>query len=103
MAPAWTRIKQFEIDPAELESKIQFALGGITTANFEEQLNTSIKDIKPGSIVIAKVDSVDERTGTVVMDVGGKSEGQIALSEFGEVLPKAGETYEVFYEGLDDN
>jgi len=103
MAPAWTRIKQFEIDPAELESKILSALGGITTENFEEQLKTSIKDIRPGSIVIATVDSVDERTGTVVMDVGGKSEGQIPISEFGEILPKMGETYEVFYEGLDDS
>jgi small subunit ribosomal protein S1 len=37
------------------------------------------------------------------MDIGGKSEGQIPLSEFGETLPKAGETYDVFYEGLDDN
>ncbi|MCY2961688.1 MAG: 30S ribosomal protein S1 [Planctomycetota bacterium] len=103
MAPAWSRIKQFEIDPAELESKIQSALGGITTAHFEERLAGSIKDIKPGTIVIAKVDSVDERTGTVVMDVGGKSEGQIPIAEFGEILPKMGETYEVYYEGLDDS
>jgi small subunit ribosomal protein S1 len=103
MAPAWTRIKQFEIDPAELESKIQSALGGVTLAHFEERLAGSIKDIKPGSIVQAKVDSVDERTGTVVMDVGGKSEGQIPIAEFGEILPKTGETYEVYYEGLDDS
>ncbi|MBL8863362.1 MAG: 30S ribosomal protein S1 [Planctomycetes bacterium] len=103
MAPAWTRIKQFEIDPAELESKIQSALGGATLAAFEESLSSSIKDIKPGSIVQAKVDSVDERTGTVVMDVGGKSEGQIPIAEFGEILPKMGETYEVYYEGLDDS
>jgi small subunit ribosomal protein S1 len=103
MAPAWTRIKHFEIDPAELEQRIQSALGGITPASFEAQLTTSVKDIKPGSIVQAKVDSVDERTGFVVMDVGGKSEGQIAIAEFGELLPKAGETYEVFYEGLDDS
>src|SRR5687767_3762817 len=103
MAPAWTRIKQFDIDPAELDSKIQSALGGITTQEYDEQLNGSIKDVKPGSIVMATVDSVDERTGTVVMDIGGKSEGQIAISEFGETLPKPGEVYEVFYEGLDDN
>ncbi len=103
MAPAWSRIKQFEIDPAELESKILSALGGITTALFEERLAGSIKDIRPGTIVIAKVDSVDERTGTVVMDVGGKSEGQIPIAEFGEILPKMGETYEVYYEGLDDS
>ncbi|MBL8858274.1 MAG: 30S ribosomal protein S1 [Planctomycetes bacterium] len=103
MAPAWTRIKQFDIDPAELDREIEAALGGISIQAYDEKLNSSIKDVKPGSIVHARVDSVDERTGTVVMDIGGKSEGQIAIAEFGETLPKAGETYEVFYEGLDDN
>jgi small subunit ribosomal protein S1 len=37
------------------------------------------------------------------MDVGGKSEGQILIAEFGEKLPKPGEMFQVFYEGLDDN
>ncbi len=103
MAPAWTRIKQFDIDAAELDRQINEALGGINLQQYDEKLSSSIKDVKPGSIVHARVDSVDERTGTVVMDIGGKSEGQIAISEFGETLPKAGETYEVYYEGLDDN
>jgi len=103
MAPAWTRIKQFDIDPVELDKKIQSALGGISTQQYDEKLSVAITDAKPGTIVRARVDSVDERTGTVVMDIGGKSEGQIAIAEFGEVLPKPGETYEVFYEGLDDN
>jgi small subunit ribosomal protein S1 len=35
------------------------------------------------------------------MDIGGKSEGQIPLSEFGEVLPVKGQKFEVFYEGED--
>src|SRR6185295_9039751 len=66
-------------------------------------LTSSVRDIKPGSIVQATVDSVDERTGMVVMDIGGKSEGSIAIAEFGELLPKMGETYEVFYDGLDEH
>jgi small subunit ribosomal protein S1 len=103
MAPAWNRIKQFDIDPAELDRKIQSALGGISTKDYDEQLSLSVKDVKPGTIVRATVDSVDERSGTVVMDIGGKSEGQIAIAEFGETLPKPGEIYEVYYEGLDDN
>jgi small subunit ribosomal protein S1 len=103
MAPAWTRIKQFDIDPAELDRQINDALGGINLQEYDDKLSSSIRDVKPGSIVHARVDSVDERTGTVVMDIGGKSEGQIAIAEFGETLPKPGETYEVFYEGLDDN
>ena len=102
MPVAPSRLKQYELDPAELESKIESALGGITEDAYTDALNSSVKDIKPGSIVQALVDSVDERTGTVVMDIGGKSEGQIPLSEFGETLPAKGETYEVFYEGLDE-
>jgi len=103
MAPASKLLKQFDIDPDLLDQRIATALGGISDAQFTDRLSESIKDIRPGSIVKARVDSVDERTGTVVMDIGGKSEGQIPLSEFGETLPKPGETYDVFYEGLDDH
>jgi small subunit ribosomal protein S1 len=103
MAPASKLLKQFDIDPDLLDQRIASALGGISDAQFTDRLSESIKDIRPGTIVKARVDSVDERTGTVVMDIGGKSEGQIPLSEFGETLPKAGESYDVFYEGLDDH
>ena len=96
MALASRRIKQFEIDPQELERQIQSSMGNLTdTALLHTELTTSVRDIT--------VDSVDERTGMVVMDIGGKSEGSIALAEFGEVLPKMGETYEVFYDGLDEH
>ncbi|HUR26600.1 MAG TPA: 30S ribosomal protein S1, partial [Planctomycetota bacterium] len=104
MALASRRIKQFEIDPQELERQILSSMGTLTdTALLHTELTTSVKDIRTGSIVKATVDSVDERTGMVVMDIGGKSEGSIALAEFGEVLPKMGETYEVFYDGLDEH
>src|SRR5690349_10963727 len=79
-------------------------MGTLTdNALLHTELTTSVKDIRTGSIVKATVDSVDERTGMVVMDIGGKSEGSIALAEFGETLPKMGEIYEVYYEGLDEN
>src|SRR5687768_1399780 len=103
MALASRRIKQFDIDPAELERQIQASLGTLSDTDLHSALTSSVRDIKPGSIVQATVDSVDERTGMVVMDIGGKSEGSIALAEFGEVLPKTGETYEVFYDGLDEH
>jgi small subunit ribosomal protein S1 len=103
MVPAWNKLKQFDLSQDELNSRLAAAFGGMTDSVLDDLLTLSIKDIVPGSIVIAKVDSVDERSGMVVMDVGGKAEGQIAISEFGEVLPKAGETYEVYYEGLDDS
>jgi small subunit ribosomal protein S1 len=103
MALASRRIKQYELDPAELERQVQASLSVIAAEDLEIALTTSVKDVAPGSIVQARVDSVDDRTGMVVMDIGGKSEGAIALSEFGEVMPKPGDTFEVFYEGLDEH
>ena len=103
MALASRRIKQYELDPAELERQIQASMEGISDEQLTESLHSSVKDINPGVIVQAVVDSVDDRTGLVVMDIGGKSEGSLPLSEFGEVMPKTGETYEIFYEGLDEH
>jgi small subunit ribosomal protein S1 len=103
MALASRRVKQFELDPAELAIQVESALEGISETEYSERLSSSVKDIAPGSIVHAHVDSVDERTGMVVLDIGGKSEGQISLSEFGETLPQEGEKYEVYYDGLDEH
>jgi small subunit ribosomal protein S1 len=103
MALASRRVKQFEMNPEELERMLQASMEGISEADLNEALTSSVKDISPGAIVTATVDSVDERTGMVVMDIGGKSEGAIALAEFGDTLPKPGDTLEVFYEGLDEH
>ena len=103
MAPASKLLKQFALDPEELERRVQSAMAGVTAVELTERLSASVKDVQPGTIVKARVDSVDERTGYVIMDIGGKSEGQIQIAEFGETLPKKGEEYEVFYEGLDEN
>ena len=103
MALASRRIKQYDIDPAELERQLEAAMGTVTDEQLSAQLHSSVKDIATGQIVKAVVDSVDDRTGMVVMDIGGKSEGSIPLAEFGETLPQKGETYEVFYDGLDEN
>ena len=103
MALASRRIKQYDIDPAELERQLNAAMGTVTDEQLSAQLHSSVKDIATGQIVKAVVYSVDDRTGMVVMDIGGKSEGSIPLAEFGETLPQKGETYEVFYDGLDEN
>ena len=80
MALASKRLRQFELDPDELEKRIQESMAGLAVEELDEQLNASITDVKQGSIVNALVDSVDERTGLVVMDIGGKAEGNIPLS-----------------------
>ncbi|TAJ02280.1 MAG: S1 RNA-binding domain-containing protein, partial [Planctomycetota bacterium] len=77
---------------------------GMDPQHVLDSVASAIKDLTPGSIVKARVDSVDERAGIVVLDIGGKSEGQIALSEWGsEPHPKPGDVFEVFYDGLDDS
>ncbi|MCA8980530.1 MAG: S1 RNA-binding domain-containing protein, partial [Planctomycetes bacterium] len=101
MAQASKRLKRFDLDPEQLEKQLTAALGGIADAAYEEAITSSVKNIQPGSLVEATVDSVDEKTKLVVMDIGGKSEGSIPFSEFGENLPCKGEVFEVFYEGED--
>ena len=86
----------------ELERMVMTS-SAVRPSSLSESLNESIVDIRPGQIVQAEVDSVDERTGLVIMDVGGKAEGQISLNEFGETLPVTGESFEVYFEGLDEN
>jgi small subunit ribosomal protein S1 len=82
---------------------VEAALGGIDVETLYERYSASIAPVTPGSIVQARVDSVDQRSGMVVLDIGGKSEGSIPLSEFGEQLPVPGDTYEVYYDGLGED
>ena len=97
------RVKKYELAAEELDRRVEAALGGIDEGALNERLTGTIAPVAVGSIVNAKVDSVDQRTGFVVLDIGGKSEGSIPISEFGDSLPVAGETYEVFYDGLGDD
>ena len=103
MSQATKRVKKYELDLAELDRRVEAALGGIDAAVLTEKLAAAIAPITPGSIVMARVDSVDQRSGMVVLDIGGKSEGSIPISEFGDKLPVAGESYEVFYDGLGED
>ena len=103
MSQASQRVKKYELDLAELDRRVEAALGGIDVTSLTEKLAAAIAPVTPGSIVQARVDSVDQRSGMVVLDIGGKSEGAIPLSEFGDKLPVAGETYEVFYDGLGED
>ncbi|MDP6538862.1 MAG: 30S ribosomal protein S1 [Planctomycetota bacterium] len=94
-------LKRFDLPEEEIERKLNSALEGTSDQDLEARLFESVKDIKPGTMIIATVESVDDHTKTVVMGFGGKSEGHVPLSEFGEALPEAGQEFEVFYEGED--
>ncbi|HPF14339.1 MAG TPA: 30S ribosomal protein S1, partial [Planctomycetota bacterium] len=103
MAFSSRRVRELELNPEELERRIEASFLGADQEELEISLNQTIVDVIPGQMVMAKVDSVDERTGQVIMDVGGKSEGTVPLSEFGDSLPQPGEVFEVYFEGLDEN
>ena len=103
MATASRRVRLYELDAEEIDRRLDASLQGISDADYEQALDANLTDVNPGQIVNAKVDTVDIRTGSVVMDIGGKSEGLVPVSEFGETLPEVGDVFEVYYEGLDDN
>lgn len=103
MSLASRRIKEFELDVADLDAQLDAAFGDLTDEQLVERVQDSVRDLQPDAIVTAVVDSVDERTGQVVMDIGGKAEGNLSLSEFGETLPEKGQTFEVYYAGLNDD
>ena len=68
--------------------------------SFEALFENSIKELKSGNVVIGTVVQVNK--DTVVVDVGGKSEGLIAISEFagedGPVEMKVGDQFDVLIE-----
>ena len=103
MSLASRRIKQFELDPEDLEAQMAKIVGGIDEDEYTAALSVAIRSLEPDTIVQARVDSVDKHTGQVVLDIGGKAEGNIALSEFGETMPQDGEVFDVYYGGLNDD
>jgi small subunit ribosomal protein S1 len=103
MSVSSRRVKQYELAPEELDRRIRDALLGFDDPAFTTKLEASVTDAEVGTIVKATVDSVDEDTGFVILDIGGKSEGSIPLSEFGQTLPKTGEVFDVYYDGLNED
>jgi small subunit ribosomal protein S1 len=68
--------------------------------SFEALFENSIKELKSGNVVVGTIVQVNK--DTVVVDVGGKSEGLIAISEFagedGPVEMKVGDQFDVLIE-----
>ncbi len=72
-------------------------------SNIMEELlaNSSFADLKQGSIVKGKI--IEIRQNEVVVDIGGKSEGVVPVSEFADVNDlQIGEEIEVLLEKLED-
>lgn len=68
--------------------------------SFEALFENSIKELKPGNVVTGTIVQVNK--DTVVVDVGGKSEGLIAISEFagedGPIEMNVGDQFDVLIE-----
>ena len=101
MAIVSRRVRQYELDADDLERRLDSSLAGLTAEELDTALGEQIADPITGQIVSAKVDSIDERSGMVLMDIGSKSEGQIPLNEFGEDRPELGQVFDVYFEGQD--
>jgi small subunit ribosomal protein S1 len=69
------------------------------TEDFQNLLDTVAINIKEGSVVRGKVINVGSEV--VVIDVGLKNEGRIAISEFRNHLPSVGDMVDVFVDKLE--
>ena len=70
--------------------------------SFSELYQQSIVDIKEGQIVKGKIIAINPKD--VVVDIGYKSEGAIAISEFGDPESiKVGDEVDVYLESKEDD
>lgn len=67
--------------------------------NFQNLLETVAINIKEGTVVKGRVVSVGREV--IVIDVGLKNEGRIAISEFREAVPSVGELVDVYVDKLE--
>lgn len=93
-------IRRYDLGDDELDSQLSTLLG--TSA---DNLDTLIGDhdgaVERDQIVPAKVLEIDDENGFVLVDIGGKAEAPIPLTEFEDDIPEVGSTIEVFYRGDD--
>jgi len=78
-------------------------VGDASEESMEYWFNRGVSDVEEGEVVRGRV--VEVRDSEVLVDIGYKSEGTIAIEEFrhGGVLPKVGEEIEVYLESKEDN
>lgn len=91
-------VRRYDISTEELEVQLAAALGSTV---FGDMVGDDTCSVTPDAIVSAIVLGIDEERERVLVDIGGKAEAPLAYSEFEDGLPKAGDTFEVFYYGDD--
>src|SRR5258707_6707648 len=74
-----------------------------TEESMEYWFNRGVSDVEEGEVVRGRV--VEVRDSEVLVDIGYKSEGTIAIEEFRNagVRPKAGDEIQVYLESKEDH
>jgi len=96
-------VKQFAMDPEELDRLTGEALGVSDIGELDAAMSATVNDVTPNQIVKGKVLRVLE-DGTVVVDVRYKAEGRIPIDEFADpeaVVP--GLEIETLVEDIEDS
>jgi small subunit ribosomal protein S1 len=99
--PARDIVRKFALSTEELDRKLNELVGNFSSETLGNRITESVKEFKPDEIVKAKVLAV--RPTEVIVDYGGKSEGNISREEFGDdVELKVGQEVEVLIEAQDE-
>jgi len=95
-------LQDMNVEPDELEAELELAMSDPSVESFEQAIDASIQSFKQGSIIKGRV--INIIGDDVVMDVGYKSEGLVAKSEFDDVSDlKMGDEFEVLLDAVEDD
>ncbi len=94
-------IRRYDLNDEELEAQLASAMGGSEAAAISEMIGDNVGAVDRDQIVPAKVLSIDPENGFVLLDIGGKAEAPVAITDFDGDVPEPGTTIEVFYRGDD--
>ena len=94
-------VKKLGISLEEEERLLQDAMGEASQLLEEQTQGDACLSFKPDTIVTGRIAKVN--SDSVLVDISYKSEGLIAIEEWGEETPEEGQELEVYLEGLDDD
>jgi small subunit ribosomal protein S1 len=95
-------LQDMNVTREEIDLEVETLMASPNVKDIEKAIDESIKDFEPGSIVSGRVISIigDD----VIVDVGYKSEGMVALSEFNaDEDAKPGTMIEVLLDAVEDD
>jgi small subunit ribosomal protein S1 len=93
-------IRRYDLEDNELESQLSSILGD-SADKLESLIGEHDGAVERDQIVPARVLEIDDENGFVLVDIGGKAEAPIPLTEFEDEVPEVGATLEVYYRGDD--